>query len=280
MLKRTIIITAIVIATLFVSFFVVMHIFNNYLLKKETKLLLNRNSSPKQISFNSTTFSKLPTAVKKYLRKNVIDTSNPPRYCQFRIDGKTRLDENSDWLDFSSQNYYSATSPEFIKIVETQDYDLFWTKTLQKYINKKASTKSKFMSSIPTYSFAGSKLQRSYLVLYLLESVFCPTVLFPDMNIQWDAIDGSKALATIWNEELNGTAVFHFNKNGEVIKIVTDDRYMRSEFDYDNERFTIHFTNYQNVGKFNIPTYFEYQWNHDGRDINVGRFQITEITYE
>lgn len=268
------------IVVLVLGFFVGMPFFNKSLVQSETELLFENNSQLKPISFSSTNFSMLPQVVKNYLRNNVTNISNPPRYSQYKVSGKIKLEQNSEWLDFSSQNYYSATTSEFIKIIETQNYFPFWTSTVEKYLKNKASINSNFISSIPTYEFNGSKLQKSYLVLYLLESVFCPTVLFPNMNVQWSAIDGSKARATIWDKDINGTAVFHFNKNGEVVKIVTDDRYMRGDIDYERERFTIHFTNYKNVGNFNIPTYFEYQWNLASGDITIGRFQISEITYE
>lgn len=279
-MKKIIIISSIAVAAAILGFFVGMPFVNNHLLQNEIDIFVNNNLKPKQISFNSTKFSSLPSAVKKYLQKNVVSTSNPPRYCQFSVIGKIRSDQNSGWMDFSSENFYSAVTSEFLKIKETQNFGFLWTKSLERYLNKKASVKSKFLSSIPIYDFAGSKLQRSYLVLYLLESVFCPTVLFPDMNIQWSGVGDTKALATIWNKDINGTALFHFNTNGEVVKIVTEDRYMKGELDYEREKFTIHFSNYQNVGKFNIPTYCEHQWNLASGDVTVGRFQISEIMYE
>lgn len=263
-----------------VGAFIVMPILNKIFLNDEIKIVFEKNSKSKLISFKSTNFSMLPPVVKNYLKKSVTDISNPPLYSQYSVLGRIKEDQSFDWIDFSSQNYYSATTPEFIKRIETQNYFPLWISTVEKYIDNNASINSQLISSIPIYDFTGNKLKRSYLVLYLLESVFCPTVLFPNMNVQWSPIDNSKARATIWDEDLNGTAIFHFNKNGEVVKIVTDDRYMRGSVDYEKEKFTIHFANYQNVGKYNIPTFFEYEWNLVNGDFAVGRFQISEISYE
>ncbi len=279
-MKRIINVLLISIVAIIVGVLVGLPFYNKYSIENETELLFEKKSKAKQISFTSSNFSLLPSVVKKYLRKNVNNISNPPRYSKYSVFGKTKHDQNSEWLEFSSENYYSAVTPEFIKIGDAQSTFPFWTTIVEKYLDNVASTNSKFMSSIITYDFTGSKLRRSYLVLYLMESIFCPTVLFPNMNVQWDPIDNSKARATIWDEDLNGTAVFRFNKNDEVIKIVTDDRYMHGDLDYEREKFTIHFTNYQNVGDFNIPTYFEYQWNLASGDVTVGRFQISEILYE
>ncbi len=253
---------------------------NNALLENEIEYFLENNSKAKPISFNSTDFSKLPLIVKKYLRKSIKKESRSPQYCQYKTTGKIRTTQNREWLDMTSQNYYSATSSDFIKRIETQNNFLFWTVTVNKYLNNEGSTASKFLSSIPSHNFDGNKLSRSYLVLYLLESVFCPTVLLPNMNVQWKEIDNNKALATIWHDNFKGTAVFHFNTNGDVVKIVTDDRYMPGTIDYNRETFTIYFANYKTVGNFNIPTYFEYQWNLAGKDYTFGKFTISEIKYE
>jgi len=253
---------------------------NNALLEHETEFFLENKSKPKSISFNSDNFSKLPFVVKKYLQKNINSTSSSPQYCQYSVTGKIKENQKSDWINITSQNYYLATASDFIKVTEVQNNFPLWTVTVDKYLNNKASTSSKLLASIPTYDFEGNKLSRSYLVLYLLESVFCPTVLLPNMNVNWKAIDNSKALATIWDNNLKGSAIFHFNTKGEIIKIETEDRYMPDVIDYNREKFTIHFANYKNVGNFNIPTYYEYQWNLAGGDFTFGRFSISDITYE
>jgi len=262
------------------GFFIGMPYLNNSFLEDELEFILENKSKVKQVSFNSADFSKLPLVVKKYLRKSIKKESPSPQFCLYKTTGKIRTNQKEEWLSVTSQNYYSAISSDFIKRIETQNNFLFWTVTVNKYLNNKGSTNSKFISSIPTYSFDGNKLSKSYLVLYLLESVFCPTVLLPNMNVQWKGIDNNKALATIWHDNFKGTAIFHFNTNGEVIKIVTDDRYMPGTIDYNKETFTIYLANYKNVGRFNIPTYFEYQWNLAGGDFTFGRFHISEISYE
>ncbi|MCF6269968.1 MAG: hypothetical protein L3J41_09665 [Melioribacteraceae bacterium] len=273
----------IVIATFIIltaGFFIGMPYLNNSFLENDLESILESKTKVKQVSFSSKNFSKLPQVVKKYLKKSIKNESVSPHYCQYKTTGKIKTDKNSEWLNVTSQNYYSATESDFIKIIETQNNLFFWTLATNKYINNQASTNTKFLSSIPTSDFSGNKLSRSYLVLYLLESVFCPTVLLPNRNVHWKAIDNTKALATIWHDNLKGTAVFHFNKKGEVVKIVTDDRYMPGAIDYNRETFTIYFANYKNVGGFNIPTYFEYQWNLAVGDFTFGRFYISEITYE
>lgn len=262
------------------GFFIGMPYVNNTLLEKEIDFFKKNKSKVTSISFSSDDFSKLPFVVKNYLRKSIKREAISPQYCKYVITGKTKRDKNSEWENINSQNYYSATTSDFLKIIETQNSFPLWTVTVNKYFNTKASTNSKLLSSITTNDFAGNKLTRSYLVLYLLESVLCPTVLLPNMNVHWKPISSTQALATIWDDNLKGSAIFNFNKKGEITKVESGDRYMPGTIDYNRETFTIHFANYKTFDNFTIPTYFEYQWNLASGDFTFGKFHISEINYK
>ncbi len=126
---------------------------------------------------------------------------------------------------------------------------LFGIKQKNTYINGKASTLDKLFSSIPIYEFEGNKLNKSYLILYLMESVFSPTTLLPNKQLTWKYINNASAKATIWNQNLDGNATFYFNDNNQITKIVSDERYMRGKVDYSRETFTIHFAKLQRCWK-------------------------------
>ena len=253
--------------------------FDNSLLKSDINLIIGNKSKKESVKFNSNDFSKLPYIVKKYLRKSIKNNSTLPENCKMNVTGKMKKARKDEWLEASAENYYSTVTPEFLTITETKTSPFLWTQTIDKYINNVASTKTKLLSLVPTYNFEGNKLNQSYLVLYLLESVFCPAVLLPNMNIHWKKIDNTKAMATIWDNNMRGNAIFHFNKNGDVIKVVTQDRYMPGELDYNRETFTLHLANYKDVGDYYIPTYFEYEWNLAANNFTFGRFQILDISY-
>jgi hypothetical protein len=253
--------------------------FQNSLLKRDIKSIVENKTKIKSATFNSNDFSKLPYIVKKYLRRSIKKSSSLPSNCKIKATGKMRKSIKDEWVEASAENYYSTITPEFLTIIETKTHTSLWTETIDKYINNKATTTNKFLSIIPTYKFEGNKLNKSYLVLYLLESVFCPTVLLPNMNIHWKKIDNNKAKATIWDNHMRGSAIFHFNKNGDVTKVVTEDRYMPGELDYNRETFTLSLANYKDVGDYYIPTYFEYEWNLAANNFTFGRFQILDISY-
>jgi hypothetical protein len=194
--------------------------------------------------------------------------------------GKTRDSKNSDWIETNSILYFSTAQPNFIEVREEKINSLIWNKTKNVYVDGIASTITKFLSSITTNEFEGNKLNKSYLVLYLMEAVFSPTTLLPNKHVKWKYFNNTTANATVWNKNLVGNATFHFNDNNQITKIVSDERYMPGKIDYSRETFTIHFANYKDDGRYIIPTYFELEWNLAGYDFTFARYQITDISYQ
>lgn len=254
---------------------------DNIEINKNISLLKNEEKgSDVEFAFASTEFAKLPVIVKKYLNKSIKDKSTSHIFCNISLVGKTKAGPNWEWMDTKSTINYSLTEPGFIEISETYENYPLWTKRVDSYVNSEATTSKKYLSSIKLNSFNGNKLNRSYLILYLMESIFSPTVLLPNMNIQWKQIDKFSAKATLWNDQLQGSAIFYFNSKNEVTKITSDNRYMPGKTDYSKESFTMHLANYKEIGNYYIPTYFELQWNLIGNDLTFGMFQIIDILYE
>ena len=276
--------TQIIIAIIILSiagFLILVPYFENTSIQEKISIL-KRNSKAKNISesFKSNEFNLLPFNVKNYLYRSIQNRTFSPKTSKLVLSGKTRTTQNSEWTDVNSTIYFSTSSPTFIEIAETITDYFVWDQTKNIYQNGIASTETKFLSSIPLSSFSGNKLSRSYLVLYLMEAVFSPTILLPNNHVKWKPINSTSARATIWKDNLDGAATFYFNSNNDVIKIVSGDRFMPGKVDYTKEIFTIHFANYKDVGNYYIPTYFELQWNLAGNDFTFGRFQIKDISYE
>jgi len=253
---------------------------NTIIAEKIDQLKSSENKNSVSQSFKSSMFGQLPISVKKFLRKAIKNKVESPVISHINLSGKIRISQNSEWLDTKSAIHYSTVSPGFVDVTEIYNSYLLYEKTVKIYIDNFASTNTKYISSIPVSDFAGNKLNRSYLVLYLMESIFSPTVLLPNRNIQWKRVSNNSAKAIIWDKNIERSAVFHFNSKNEVTKITSKDRYMPGKLDYKRETFTIHLANYKDVGNYYIPTYFEFEWNLAGSDFTFGKFQIDEITYE
>ena len=198
----------------------------------------NKNSVSQ--SFKSSMFEQLPTSVKRFLERAIKNKIESPVISKIQLSGKTKVSRKSEWLDTKSIIHYSTVSPGFVDVTEIYNSNLLYEKTISTYIDNFASTSTKLISSIPLSNFAGNKLNRSYLVLYLMESIFSPTVLLPNRNIHWKRISKNSAKAIIWDKNIERSATFYFNSKNEVTKITSEDRYMPGKIDYKKEAFTIH----------------------------------------
>lgn len=260
--------------------FLVPYYENNAIQEKVS--LLKNNSKAKNISetFKSNEFYVLPFTVKNYLYHTIQNRTFSPKISKLVLSGKTRPTPNSEWTDVNSTIHFATGHPAFIQVLESVSDYFVKKSTYNIYQNGIASSETKLLSSIPKDSYSGNKLNRSYLVLYLMEAVFTPTILLPNNHVNWKPNNSNSARATIWREDLEGNATFYFNSNNDVIKIESNDRFMPGKVDFSKEDFTIHFANYKDVGNYYIPTYFELQWNLAGNDFTFGRFQIKDISYE
>ena len=249
---------------------------------EQTASLLKSNQNTNSISTKlaSKEFINLPKNVKGYIKKAIKNKSLSPAISHISLIGKTRTSPQTEWLEIKSKIHYSITTPNYIEINEVLKYSFLWDRTINQYINRKASTVTKFISSIKVNDFVGNKLNRSFLIKYLMLAFASPTALLPSNNVHWKKNNNLSARAIIWDEQKKGSADFYFNDQNEVTKIVSYNRYMPGKIDYTKEQFTIHLANYKDVGNYYIPTYFEFQWNLSGGDYTFSRFQITDIIYE
>ncbi|PIQ09293.1 MAG: hypothetical protein COW71_07130 [Ignavibacteriales bacterium CG18_big_fil_WC_8_21_14_2_50_31_20] len=274
-------IISVIFILLLIAFFLGVPYLENASIEENTTLLNSFESKGNVSSIMaSEDFENLPHLIKKYLQKTIKDRNKSPKVCTVNYVGKIRNNHNSEWIETNSTLNLSTISPAFIEISDIYENNPIWERTTNTYINGLASTETKLLSSITLNSFVGIKLNRSYLVLYLIESIFAPTSLLPNINVQWKYNSNNSVTAIIWDKNVEASAVFYFNDKNEVVKITSTDRFMPGKNDYSKEDFTMYLANYKDVGTYIIPTYFEFEWNLANRDFTFGRFQIKDVLYK
>lgn len=263
-----------------VGFFVSVPIFTNSETREKIKQLgVEQDTDNAIIDFTRSEFLSLPSIVQKYLKTSLNARSSSYQLTQLTLSGGTRTDPVSEWKTTEVDFYYSLSSPAFIWVATSEQFLYLWNKTINTYLNEVAKSESKFLSSITTDEIAGVKLDQSYFLFYLLNSVFSPAALLPSQNIQWKKVEKLKAEVVIWNKSARGKAVFSFNKLGAVEKVVVEDMFIPNQINNKRGKFTLHLANYKEIDGNKIPTYLEYQWNLPGGDFTSSRFNITDVVY-
>jgi len=264
-----------------VGFFVSGPIFTNSETKEKIgQLGIDENIDDKTIDFTSSEFLSLPAIVRKYLKTSINVKSKSHQLTQLRLFGETRAEPGSEWSPTEVNFYYSLSAPAFVWVSTSEQILFLWNKTINTYINESAKSEIKFLSSVTTDETEGVKLDQSYFLFYIINSVLSPTVLLPSQNIQWTPLEKFKAEVVMWYKSVRGKAIFYFNELGNVEKVEVTDMFLPNRIDTKKEKFTLHLANYEEVDGYKIPTYLEYQWNLSDGDFTFNRFNITDVEYK
>jgi hypothetical protein len=72
---------------------------------------------------------------------------------------------------------------------------------------------------------AAPELDQSELMRFLAEAAWYPTALLPGQDVQWEAIDDTRAAATLRDGATSVRLVFQFDEQGLIASVQADDRY-------------------------------------------------------
>lgn len=114
------------------------------------------------------------------------------------------------------------------------------------------------------------------LLRWLGESVWFPTNLLPRENLQWSAIDSSRARLDF---SYNGISVYYvvtFNENHEIIRFETE-RYMGDKGLKSWVGKVSEYTEFQGV---RVPSVIEASWDLEEGLYTYGRFRVQQMEYD
>ena len=85
----------------------------------------------------------------------------------------------------------------------------------------------------------------------------------------------TKAIFTV--KEMSISALLHFNKDGQLINFVSEDRYVIAE--KKRYRFSTPISQYRNFHGYKLPGYGEAVWHYPDGEFAYGRFNTVDVQY-
>lgn len=245
----------------------------------EISMLINESSKtlPETVSFKD--FKGLPEPVQRYFQYTLKEGQEYIRFVRLKQDGEFRMKENQPWMPIKAEQYFATESPAFLWRVKLNMLPLVWIEGRDMYYQGKGNMLIKLLSTITLADATGNEIDVSSLIRFLSEAVWFPTALLPGDYLEWNKIDTNTARAIIKYESYTASGVFTFNEKGEIIKFVSNDRYMESDGKYYQQQWTGYYRNYQEIEGIKIPTEGEVEWNLPDRNLPYARLKITEIQY-
>jgi len=246
---------------------------------KEIDMLINEGSKtqPKTVSFED--LKELPEPVQRYFQYTLKEGQEYIRFVRLKQDGEFRMKGNQPWMPIKAEQYFTTESPAFLWRVKLNMLPLVWIEGRDMYYQGKGNMLIKLLSTLTLADATGNEIDVSSLIRFLAEAVWFPTALLPNDYLEWKEIDSNSARVIIKYKGYTASGVFTFNEKGEIIKFVSNDRYMESDGKYFQEQWSGYYRNYQQFEGIKIPTQGEVEWNLSDRDLPYARLKITEIQY-
>ena len=242
-------------------------------------MLTEEGSKAQSKTFSFNDLEGLPEPVQRYFKYALKDGQEYIRFVRLKQVGEFRMKENQSWMPIKAEQYFTTEVPAFLWRVKLMMAPFIWIEGRDMYYQGKGNMLIKILSTITVADATGREMDISSLIRFLSETPWFPTALLPSDYIEWKEIDSNSARAVIKDNGYTASGIFTFNEKGEIIKFVTNDRYMESDGKYFKEQWAGYYRNYQEIEGMKIPIEGEVEWNLSDRDLQYAKLKITDIQY-
>lgn len=237
---------------------------------------ISKNPLP---NFHADQVRALPSPVQKYLTTVLKDGQPTLRYAILSQKATFRHRPNSPWFRVKATEVISGMEPGYVWDALLTHNAAWWRTAKLSYVQGAAHGHIKLYGAFTLQEFEGPETDRSMLFRLLSELVWIPTAFLPTKTLRWEHVDESTARAIITDGSTRVHALFHFNDNGEIDRIVTSDKYRDHKSGFEQAQFTMHCSNYQTFEGVRIPTQVDFVWNLESGDFDYGHFTVTRAHF-
>ena len=208
----------------------------------------------------------VPPPVRRYLAF-AIRTHKRIQEVRIGQTGTLRTDVRSQrWMPFEAQHFVVPPATGFVWDARVQVAPLLHVRVRDALVGGQGSGHVSLLSAIRVSAAAHTpEMNSGSLHRYLAEAVWYPTALWPSRQLQWIAIDGTRALATLTNQGVSVSLEFRFGESGEVTGIYTPARWGTFPEGYRQAPWEGHFRNYRQHGGLMVPADGDVGWYVDGK---------------
>jgi hypothetical protein len=242
--------------------------------KKDVLSAMENNGTGSEL-ISQEDIDHLPPAVQKYL--DYVGVVGKPKVYNFKIvfEGEMR-DKGKDWFKFISEQYNFFEHPARMFFMKAKVKGLP-TYAYHAYKEGEAGMQVKILSLFPVVDIKGKEMFPTETVTYFNDlCLFAPAALIDD-RIIWETLDEFSAKASFTVDQTSISANLYFNKEGQLINFVSNDRHSVSE--KKAFPFSTPAKDYRNINGFMLPHYGEAIWHYPDGEFIYGKFYLKSIEY-
>jgi len=244
--------------------------------QNDVKTSLQQKQYFKNSQLTEMDIQHLPEPVKKYLRYT--GTIGKPKVNNFKIEfkGKIRKNEQSEWMQFTSEQY------NFMEIPTR----LFFMKAIMKglpvagyhrFENGDAFMDIRLLSLLKVQYQDGDQMDKAETVTFFNDMCCMAPATLIDKRISWHETAENMVKATFTNNGITITADLFFNEIGELVNFKSIDRYNTDAGKI--LPWATPLKNYKEVNGYKLARYAEAIYTYPDRDLCYGTFEVSSIKY-
>ncbi len=187
---------------------------------KEIDLLLSSRETPKEEIITEDMLGSLPRPVKRWINQIGMVGENKVHQVHLKQKGLMKLEpDQGKWSSAKAEQYVTTDKPGFIWKVNMKMASFFSVYGKDSYRNGEAEMLIKLAGLFPVVNVANNKkANQSTLQRYLIELPLYPSaVLSP--YLKWEETGEQSAKVTMTYEGVKGSAIYHFDKQGDFEKV-------------------------------------------------------------
>lgn len=221
----------------------------------------------------------LPAVVQNYLR--YVGVVGKKKISQFviEVDGEMRLDKEKDWAPVKADQttFINKGTRLFYMMM---NYKRIPINGLHHFEKGEASMVVKLLDLIKVMDNRGEVMNKAETVTFFNDlCIFAPSALI-DANITWEEVDELSVKAHYGNEGITVSAELFFNKEGQLINFISNDRCeVYSEDDYEQIRWSTPVSSYKNFNGYNLASIGEAIWHYEDGDFSYIKLNIKNVHY-
>lgn len=224
----------------------------------------------------------LPDPVRRYFQHVLQDDQPLINTVRLHQEGGFRTSpETKDWLPLRADQYFSTAPRAFVWDAAITMAPGLSVLVRDSYLQGKGHMQGKILALLPIIDTAADKrLNQAALQRWLAEAAWFPTALLPEQGVVWEAIDDTRAQATITDAGISVSLDFEFNDLGEIVSVYAPERYKEVDGEYVPTPWKGYFSDYIKVDGYRIPSRGKVEWQLEDQVYPYWKAEIMDVQFE
>ncbi|WP_136667996.1 DUF6544 family protein [Flavobacterium sp. H122] len=256
--------------------------FGSYLIKNEfTAKVKNDFSNNNELVTDILTepdIVHLPSIIQKYL--HYTKSVGQPKVKNFKAEffGRMRGKPNDEYMELQSVQYNFFQKPSRCFFMEAQKMKLPAT-GLHLYQNEKATFEVKILNWLKIIDAKGIKLNQAETVTFFNDMCCIAPATLIDRKITWKVINDTTAKGIYKNGKIKISAVLYFNKKGQLLNFISNDRFETDGKQYKNYPWATPVEDYRMINGYFLPGKAKLVYQKPEEDFTYGELEYKSVKY-